>query len=154
VALAREDLEARVRNELHRVAQQVEAGERIAIAAHEEHGTADLAEVSGTELVGVARSMQRIREKDQPAEVRLDGGNARNAPAERLPASNNFVTAASSLDEDWDRALGLSLGQIDRNRMDAASLEADDVGLHRRSGARRAVTEDDSHQMVDARSIN
>src|SRR5712691_9333738 len=94
VALALEDLEPGVRHELHRSFQQVDARERIAVAAHEEGRTADQRQVLCTELVGEAGTMQWIREEDQAAELRFDRGHARDTPAERLAASDHIVPAA------------------------------------------------------------
>jgi len=60
------------------------------------------------------------------------------------------MTASRGLDEDRDRALSASAGKIDRDCIDAATLEADDIGLHRCGVARCAVTEDNAHQFSSA----
>src|SRR5216684_6675799 len=87
--------------------------------------TLDLREVLGAQLVGEAWSMQWIREEDEATEVRLDGGHAGNATTEGLPASDHVVTASGGFDEDRDRALSASARQVDSDRVDAATLEAD-----------------------------
>src|ERR1700736_1560430 len=89
VALALEDLETSVGYELDLLLQQVDAGEWIAIAAHEQRRALDLREVLGAQLVGEARSMQRIREEHEATEVRFDRGHARDASAERLPSTDH-----------------------------------------------------------------
>src|SRR5207245_7017571 len=99
VALALEDLQSRVGNELDLFFQQVDAREGIAIAAHEEGRALDAREVFGAELVGESRTVERIGEEDEAAEVRLDGGHARDATTERLASADHVVTAARGLDE-------------------------------------------------------
>jgi hypothetical protein len=89
--------------------------------------------------------MQWIREEDEATEVRLYRSHARDASAERLPASDHVVTASRGFDEDRDRALSASARQVDSDRFDAATLEADHVRLHRGRVARCAVTEDYTH---------
>jgi hypothetical protein len=106
--------------------------------------------VFGAQLVGKAGAVQRIGEEDEAAEVSFDSGHARDASTERLTASDHVVTATRGLDEDRNRALSASARQVDRDRIDAAPLEADDVWLHRSCVAGCAVTEDDSHQLSSA----
>src|SRR2546430_3024029 len=55
------------------------------------------------------------------------------------------MSATRRLDKDWHRFLRASARKIDRDGIDSASFETDDVGFHRRSIARCAMTEDDSH---------
>jgi hypothetical protein len=67
-----------------------------------------------------------------------------------LASPDDVVTASRGLDEDGDRALSASAWKIDRDCIDAATLEADDIGLHRCGVARCAVTEDYAHQLSSA----
>jgi hypothetical protein len=110
--------------------------------------------VLGAQLVREARTVQRIREEDEATEVRFDGGHAGNATTEGLSASDHIVTTTRGFDEDWDRAVSTSARQVDSDRVDAATLEADHVRLHRCRVARCAVTEDYTHQMECVKFIS
>jgi hypothetical protein len=89
--------------------------------------------------------MQRVREENEAAEVRLDRSHARDPSTKRLTTTDDLMTSTRCLDEDGDRALRSSARKIHREGIDSASLEADYVGLHRRRIARCSMTEDDSH---------
>ena len=67
--------------------------------------------------------MQWIREEDEATEVRLCRSHARDASAERLPASDHVVTVSRGFDEDRNRALSGSARQVDSDRVDAAALK-------------------------------
>jgi len=97
------------------------------------------------ELVGEAGTVQRIREKDKTTEVRLDRGHARDPAPKGLATPDDLMSATRRLDKDRHRFLRACARKIDRDGIDSASFETDDVGFHRRSIARCAMTEDDSH---------
>src|SRR5947208_1130415 len=93
VPLTLENLETSVGDQLDLVLQQLDAGERIAIAAQKYSRAADLAPVVGAELVGEARTVQRIREKDESTEVRLDRCHARDPSTEGLTTTDDLMTS-------------------------------------------------------------
>src|SRR5437899_10053665 len=82
VPLTFEDLETSTRDELDLLFQQVDASERIAIAAEKQGRAADLRPVLRPELVGEAWSVQRIREEHETTEVRLNRSHAGDPSAE------------------------------------------------------------------------
>jgi hypothetical protein len=104
--------------------------------------------VLGAKLIGKTGPVKRIREEDEASEVRLDRGHARDPASKRLTAAYHLMSPTRSLDEDGDRSLGAAAGQVDSHRIDAARLESDDVGLHRRGVAGRAVAEYHFHKTV------
>ena len=90
--LPREDLELGVGHDLDPLLQQVDACERIAVAAHEEDGAVDLLEVVGSQLVGESRPVQRIGKEDEAGEVRLDRGHAGHPASVGLAATDHVAT--------------------------------------------------------------
>ena len=102
--------------------------------------------MSGAQLVGESGPVQRIGKEDEAGEVRLDRGHACHPASVRLAATDYITTRV--LHEDLDRTLRIALRQVDGQRVDAPALETGDVRLHRCSGARRSVTEDDSHDSL------
>src|SRR5712691_640241 len=143
VPLPREDLELRVGDHLYPLLQEVDAGKRIAVAAHEKDGAADLLEVIGSQLLGESRPVQRIGKEDEAGEVRLDRSHACHAASVGLATTDYIATRL--LDKDLDCALRVALRQVDGQCIEASMLETNDVRLHRCSGARGSVTENDFH---------
>jgi hypothetical protein len=91
--------------------------------------------------------VKRIRKEDEAGEVRLDRSHACHPASVRLATSDYITTRLR--DEDLDSALRIALRQVDGQRIDASALETDHVRLHRCSGARGSVTEDDSARRRD-----
>src|SRR6266550_6293227 len=147
MALALENHQSSVRNELDLLFKQLETREWIAVAAEKQCRAANLAPVLGPQLVGEARTVQRIRKKDQPAEVRIDRGHARNPSTEGLTTTDDVMSSTRGLDEDRHRARSATARKIDSDRIDSSSFETHDVGFHRRCGARCSMSEDDSHDV-------
>src|SRR5713226_5958148 len=138
-----EDLELRVGDHLDPLLQKLDTRKGIAVAAHEKDGAAYLLEVSGAQLVGESRPVKRIGKEDEAGEVRFDRGHACHPASVRL-ATTDYITTRL-LDEDLNSTLRVALRQVNRQRVEASALETDHVRLHRCSGARRSVTEDDPH---------
>ena len=100
--------------------------------------------MAGPELLGEPWAVERIREKDQRAEVGLDRRHARDPAAKRLASSDHVMPATRRLDEDRDCALSGSTREVDGDCIGSATFETDHVGFHRGCVARGAMTEDDS----------
>src|SRR5256885_13557782 len=98
--LALEHDELGLRDQLDLLLQQLDAGERVAVAAEKERRALDARPVLGAELIGIAGAMERIREEDEAAEVRLDGRHARDASSKRLTTTHYVVATTRGLDED------------------------------------------------------
>src|SRR5256885_2100017 len=145
VALALENHQSRVRNELDLLLKQLETREWVAVAAEKQCRAANLAPVLRAQLVGEAWTVQRIRKKDQAAEVRIDRGHARDPSTKGLTTTDDVMSPTRGLDEDRHCFFRATARKIDRDRIDSSSFETHDVGFHRRRGARCSMTEDDSH---------
>src|SRR5256885_2957827 len=147
VALALENHQSSVRNELDLLLQQLETREWVAVAAEKQCRAANLAPVLRAQLVGEAWTVQRIRKKDQAAEVRIDRGHARDPSTKGLTTTDDVMSPTRGLDEDRHCFFRATARKIDRDRIDSSSFETHDVGFHRRRGARCSMTEDDSHDV-------